>query len=184
MSLVELTHSEDGAKLTGQATHEDAGNPIDYAAHIPVERTGVYNGVIRISGPAGDAEVAFLQQVVPQRGLSGIDHCGFPVCDCAGCCWAASGMRVRGRAPPKPRWAVRDAFSPDAMADHLKHSVFSYLLTCAFSRAFVILDWLDALHPIFGRSSGQTERSFAYNAQAYLTACGVVDCVYSRRVWK
>ena len=76
--LVELTHSEDGAKLTGKATHEDAGNPIDYAAHIPVERTGMYNGVIRISGPDGDAEVAFLQQVVPKRGLSGIIIAGFP----------------------------------------------------------------------------------------------------------
>ena len=75
---VELTHSEDGAKLTGQATHEDAGNPIDYAAHIPVERTGMYNGVIRISGSAGDAEVAFLQQVAAQRGLSGLLIAGFP----------------------------------------------------------------------------------------------------------
>jgi hypothetical protein len=76
--LVELTHSEDGEKLTGHATHEDAGNPIDYAAHIPVERTGVYDGVIRINGPAGDAEVTFLQQVVAQRGLSGIIIAGFP----------------------------------------------------------------------------------------------------------
>jgi hypothetical protein len=75
---VELTHSEDEERLTGQATHQDAGNPIDYAAHIPVERTGTYSGVIRISGPAGDAEVTFLEQVVPKRGLAGIIVAGLP----------------------------------------------------------------------------------------------------------
>ncbi len=76
--FVEMTHSEDGAKLTGQATHKDAGNPVDYAAHIPVERTGMYDVVIRISGPAGDTEVTFVQQVMQKRGLTGILIAGFP----------------------------------------------------------------------------------------------------------
>jgi hypothetical protein len=75
---VELTHSEDGERLTGRATHKDAGNPIDYATHIPVERTGAYDGVIRINGPAGAAEVTFLQQVAPKRGLTGLLIAGFP----------------------------------------------------------------------------------------------------------
>jgi hypothetical protein len=95
---VELTHSEDGELFTGQATHKDAGNPIDYAAHIPVERTGAYDGLIRISGPAGAAEVTFLQQVAPKRGLSGILIAGFPflvlLALLGGIWYARSGQRT------------------------------------------------------------------------------------------
>jgi hypothetical protein len=76
--VVELVHSEDGERLTGKATHTDANNAIDYVAHIPVERTGAYDGVIRIKGPAGEAEITFIQQVVAKRGLSGIIIAGLP----------------------------------------------------------------------------------------------------------
>jgi hypothetical protein len=75
---VELVHSETGEKLTGAVTHRDAGNPIDYAAHIQVDQPGVYNGVLRITGPAGPAEVSFTQQVVSPRRWSTVLWIGLP----------------------------------------------------------------------------------------------------------
>ena len=66
---VELVHGEDGTILTGPATHRDSGNPIDYAAHIQIEQPGAYNARIRITGPAGPAEVPFTQRIVARRGL-------------------------------------------------------------------------------------------------------------------
>jgi hypothetical protein len=74
---VALTH-EDGTVLTGRATHQDAGSPVDYAAHIPVEKAGTYDGVIRISGPAGQAEVPFTEPVLAKRRFSGIILAGLP----------------------------------------------------------------------------------------------------------
>ena len=38
---VELVHTENGIRLTGDATHNNAGNPIDYAAHMQIDNPGV-----------------------------------------------------------------------------------------------------------------------------------------------
>ena len=51
--IVELTHSETGATLSQAATHADAGNPTDYVAHVQVDQTGQWQGVLRVSGPPG-----------------------------------------------------------------------------------------------------------------------------------
>lgn len=67
---VQLTHNATGAILKQAATHADAGNLIDYAAHIVIEQAGTWEGVITVVGPAGPAEVTFLQRVSPPRQMS------------------------------------------------------------------------------------------------------------------
>jgi hypothetical protein len=75
---VELVQSEDGTVLTGAATHKDAGNPIDYAAHLQIDKPGTYNASIRIIGPAGPAEVSFTQRVAAKRGVGTLLIIGLP----------------------------------------------------------------------------------------------------------
>jgi hypothetical protein len=75
---VTLTHGETGAVISGPATHQDAASPVDYAAHLLVEEAGAYNGVIRVSGPAGDAEVPFTQAVVKPRQWTNVILAGLP----------------------------------------------------------------------------------------------------------
>jgi len=76
--VVELTHSENGAKLSQAATHADAGNPTDYAAHMQIDQTGQWAGVLRVRGPAGTAQASFIQRVVPKRQLSTLVIAGIP----------------------------------------------------------------------------------------------------------
>jgi hypothetical protein len=75
---VELVHGEDGTVLIGAATHDGAGNPIDYAAHLQIEKPGTYNATIRIRGPAGPAEVSFVQRVGARRGIGTLLLIGLP----------------------------------------------------------------------------------------------------------
>jgi hypothetical protein len=65
---VELTQGTESIKQA--ATHENAGNPIDYAAHMQIANAGMWNGTIRVTGPAGASEVTFLQQVATPRKAS------------------------------------------------------------------------------------------------------------------
>jgi len=67
---VELALAEPSVRLAGAATHQDAGNLIDYAAHIPVAQAGQYDGVIRVSAAQGVAELRFTQRVLPPRTTS------------------------------------------------------------------------------------------------------------------
>jgi len=76
--LIRLTHSATNTTLTYPATHADAGNPIDYAAHVVLEQTGTWDGIITVSGPAGQAQVTFLQRVAPPRTLSTLIAAGIP----------------------------------------------------------------------------------------------------------
>jgi len=76
--IVELTHSEAGATLSQVATHADAGNPIDYVAHLQIDQPGQWQGVLRVSGPPGTAQVSFMQRVVPKRQLSTLVLAGVP----------------------------------------------------------------------------------------------------------
>ncbi len=89
---VELVHSQDGSTVSGPATHEDAGNPIDYAAHLQIEKPGIYNGAIRIQGPAGAAEVTFTQRVLAPRQFSTVLLIGLPFLAILG---IAAAMRRR-----------------------------------------------------------------------------------------
>jgi hypothetical protein len=96
---VELVHGEDGTVLTRAATHQDSGNPIDYAAHIQVEKPGTYNAKIRIAGPAGPAEVSFTQRVSARRQLGTLLLIGIPFAVVLGILASIWLRRSGGRQP-------------------------------------------------------------------------------------
>lgn len=73
---VELTNGT--ASVNQAATHENAGNPVDYAAHIEIQQEGSWNGVVRVNGPAGASEATFLQQVTAPRTMSTVILVGIP----------------------------------------------------------------------------------------------------------
>ncbi len=75
---VKLVHSESKAELIGEATHKDAGNAVDYVAHVPVEQAGTWNGTLTVTGGAGKAELAFVQRVAAPRGFSTVILIGIP----------------------------------------------------------------------------------------------------------
>ena len=75
---VELTLTQTGQSVTQAATHADAGNEIDYAAHIPLGQEGNWDGVVRVSGAAGTSEVAFIQRVTTQRSYTTVILIGIP----------------------------------------------------------------------------------------------------------
>lgn len=76
--LVELTDNASGTRLSQAATHENAGNEIDYAAHFVIDRAGAWNGLVRVTGAAGMAEVSFLQRVQAQRQVGVLIAAGIP----------------------------------------------------------------------------------------------------------
>jgi hypothetical protein len=76
--IIDLKHSETGATLSHAATHADAGNPIDYVAHIPLDQPGQWEGVLRVNGPAGSAELPFMQRISLKRQLSTLILAGVP----------------------------------------------------------------------------------------------------------
>lgn len=75
---VELTLAANGAVVKEAATHQNAGNEIDYVAHIPLQQEGSWNGVLRVTGSQGTSEAKFIQTVAPQRSLSTIILVGIP----------------------------------------------------------------------------------------------------------
>ena len=66
------------ASLEYGATHENAGNAVDYAAHIPIEEAGSWNGAVRVTGAAGVSEATFVQQVSTPRTLNTVVLVGIP----------------------------------------------------------------------------------------------------------
>ena len=77
-ALIELTHSETGATLSQAATHANAGNPTDYAAHFQLDQPGQWEGILRVRGSAGSAELPFMQRISPKRQLSTLVIAGAP----------------------------------------------------------------------------------------------------------
>jgi len=77
-AVIELKHSETGATLSQAATHADAGNPTDYAAHFQLDLPGQWEGVLRVRGSAGSAELPFMQRISPKRQLSTLVIAGAP----------------------------------------------------------------------------------------------------------
>ena len=67
---VSLALPESDVTLDAPATHEDAGNPVDYAAHVQIDQPGQYEGIIRVTAAAGPAEVKFIQRVLTPRTTS------------------------------------------------------------------------------------------------------------------
>jgi hypothetical protein len=62
-----LVHTADGARLEGPATHENAGNLVDYTAHILVDRPGSWRATVAVDGPLGPARAEFDQKVLQPR---------------------------------------------------------------------------------------------------------------------
>ena len=77
-AVIELKHSETGATLSQAATHADAGNPTDYVAHFQLDQPGQWEGVLRVRGPAGSAELPFMQRISPKRQISTLVIAGAP----------------------------------------------------------------------------------------------------------
>jgi hypothetical protein len=75
---IELSQPETGAVIKMAATHQNAGNNIDYAAHVPVDQTGSWNGVLRVKGALGSSEVKFLQNISPPRSFGTVVLIGVP----------------------------------------------------------------------------------------------------------
>lgn len=57
-------------RLEAAATHGDAGNPVDYAAHMQIDQPGLYEGTIRIEAAQGPVELRFTQRILPPRTTS------------------------------------------------------------------------------------------------------------------
>jgi hypothetical protein len=75
---VELTLPESASAVKEAATHQNAGNQVDYAAHIAIDREGMWHGRLLVTGAAGASEVEFLQQVTPQRSFNTVILMGIP----------------------------------------------------------------------------------------------------------
>lgn len=67
---VGLKLPDGGTGFDQVASHQDAGNPIDYAAHIGIDQPGQYEGIVRIQAANGLAEVKFTQRVLAPRATS------------------------------------------------------------------------------------------------------------------
>jgi hypothetical protein len=62
---VQSTEESTGAVTQAAATHSNAGNSLDYAAHFELARQGNYTYVVTVDGAAGQASVDFRDRVVP-----------------------------------------------------------------------------------------------------------------------
>ena len=96
---IELRQADGAAVVRDSATHDDAGNDIDYAAHISLEQEGSWNGVLRVTGSRGTSETAFVQNVTPQRTLSTVILVGIPFVVMLAVFGAVYFVRSGGRKP-------------------------------------------------------------------------------------
>ena len=75
---ITLRNETAGTESAAEMTHQNAGNLLDYAAHVILEQPGLWNGVVIVTGPAGSSEVTFVQRVLPARQLSTVLIMGMP----------------------------------------------------------------------------------------------------------
>jgi hypothetical protein len=62
--MVEAASRDGGPTLTGQATHQNAGNDYDYVAHFPtIQTTGQWDITVTVEDTPGPAEVSFVETV-------------------------------------------------------------------------------------------------------------------------
>ena len=94
---IELTLADGSGVLKDTATHKNAGNDVDYAAHIPVQQAGSWNGVVRVTGSLGSSEVQFLQSVSSPRTFSTVILVGIPFLVMLGVLGAMYFMRTVAR---------------------------------------------------------------------------------------
>lgn len=52
-----------GATQTAQASHQNAGNDVDYVAHLEVEAPGEWDVTVSVEDELGQAEVSFVETV-------------------------------------------------------------------------------------------------------------------------
>ena len=94
---VTLARPDSDAQWEAIATHQDAGSPVDYAAHITIDQAGQYNGVIRVRAAAGQAEIAFVQPVLAPRSTTTLLIVALPFVAAFGILAALWLLRFRGR---------------------------------------------------------------------------------------
>ena len=98
---VALALPESGVSLDAPATHEDAGSPVDYAAHVQIDQPGQYEGIIRVTAAAGPAEVKFIQRVLTPRTTSTLVVLALPFAAALAILGGFWYLRAKARAAPR-----------------------------------------------------------------------------------
>ncbi len=98
---VSLTLPESSVTLDAPATHEDAGSPVDYAAHVQIDQPGQYEGIVRVTAAAGPAEVKFIQRVLTPRTTSTLVVLALPFAAALALLGGFWYLRARARAAPQ-----------------------------------------------------------------------------------
>lgn len=99
---VSLTLADPAVALEDAVTHANSGNPVDYAAHIQMAQPGQYDGLIRVQGAAGSAEVRFVQRVLAPRGTSTLLVLALPFVVGLGVLGGLWYFRSGSRKPARP----------------------------------------------------------------------------------
>lgn len=98
---VVLALPESNVTLDAAATHEDAGNPVDYAAHVQIDQPGQYEGIIRLTAAAGPAEVKFIQRVLTPRTTSTLVVLALPFAAALAILGGFWYLRAKAHAAPR-----------------------------------------------------------------------------------
>ena len=69
----------DAPPIEVEAVHAIAPIPTEYASHLPVSRSGVWNITITVDGAPGHGEAALLIQVLEPSSISAVVSVGLPV---------------------------------------------------------------------------------------------------------
>ena len=96
-----LALPESGVNLDAPATHEDAGSPVDFAAHVQIDQPGQYEGVIRVTAAAGPAEVKFIQRVLTPRTTSTLIVLALPFAAALAILGGFWYLRAKSHAAPR-----------------------------------------------------------------------------------
>jgi len=98
---VSLALPESNVTLDAPATHEDAGSPVDFAAHVQIDQPGQYEGIIRVTAAAGPAEVKFIQRVLTPRTTSTLLVLALPFAAALAILGGFWYMRAKSHAAPR-----------------------------------------------------------------------------------
>ncbi|MGD8822035.1 MAG: hypothetical protein PVG63_02950 [Anaerolineales bacterium] len=70
---------QSGPSIQVEATHDIAPIPNEYAAHIPVDETGIWSIMIRVNGELGQGEATFDERISAESILPMLITVGAPV---------------------------------------------------------------------------------------------------------
>lgn len=65
--------------LEVEAVHAIAPIPTEYASHMPVSKSGMWNVTITVDGPPGHGETSLLIQILEPSSISAVVSVGLPV---------------------------------------------------------------------------------------------------------